>query len=212
MEEAGTKLEVLHDHYKETFAYIHQREKSRDRLFLVVIGLFGLLSLQVAYPFEFNGAFQTVSILGTDIKVGGLPQAALLSVTWVFTLAISLRYCQDSIAVDRQYPYLHKLEKIISRMIGGGRTYRREGKQYLHDYPLMLNVAWIAYVVVFPAIVIVVSTALIIMEWQKLETPLLHDIFDTLLAIATAGVFYLYRVDPYVKKKLADRRNKRLEP
>lgn len=52
---AGQRLEILHDHYKETFALVRDRERSRDRLFLVVIGLCGLLALQIAYPVEFFG-------------------------------------------------------------------------------------------------------------------------------------------------------------
>ena len=28
----NVKLEVLHDHYKESFLYIREREKQRDRL------------------------------------------------------------------------------------------------------------------------------------------------------------------------------------
>ncbi len=35
-------LEVLHDHYKETFSQIREREKLRDQLLLALIGLFEL--------------------------------------------------------------------------------------------------------------------------------------------------------------------------
>jgi hypothetical protein len=35
---ADKAFEVLHDHYKETFEIIRGREKTRDRLFLFVVG------------------------------------------------------------------------------------------------------------------------------------------------------------------------------
>lgn len=147
-------------------------------------------------------------MLGTEFKLGGFPLAALLSVTWVYTLALSLRYCQDAIAVDRQYPYVHKLEQKMSSKLGAGRVYRREGNQYLHDYPLMLNVAWYAYVVLFPIVVIFAISWMLVVECSLLESPVIHKIFDTVLGISTASVFYLYRIDPYVKKKIRDWKSK----
>ena len=40
-----TPLDVLHDHHKDSFSHVREREKQRDRLFLVLIGLLALLSL-----------------------------------------------------------------------------------------------------------------------------------------------------------------------
>jgi hypothetical protein len=106
---AEKRLDVLHDHYKETFARQRELERSRDRLFLWVILLFAVLSVEIGYPAEFTGSVQTVSLLGTEIDLAKLPLAALLSATWVLTFAITLRYCQISIFIDRQYRYVHTL-------------------------------------------------------------------------------------------------------
>ncbi len=38
-----TRLDILHDHYKGSFSHTHEREKQRDRLFLVLTILFALL-------------------------------------------------------------------------------------------------------------------------------------------------------------------------
>ena len=43
-------VDILHDHYKESFSHIRDREKQRDRLFLFLIGVLGLLFLEVQYP------------------------------------------------------------------------------------------------------------------------------------------------------------------
>jgi hypothetical protein len=103
-------LEVLHDHYKESFSYIRERERERDRLFLILIALFALLALQIQYPINFRGALSSITFLGIELDAGSLPLPAFLTATWVVTLAITLRYCQASINVERQYEYLHKLE------------------------------------------------------------------------------------------------------
>ena len=70
--------------------------------------------------------------------------AALLSATWVFALAVALRYCQGSITIERQYDYLQKLEDELSPEFGG-TLYRREGREYHDRYPAFSSLAWRFY-------------------------------------------------------------------
>lgn len=203
--DGNKRLEILHDHYKETFALQREQERSRDRLFLWVILLFALLSVEIGYPAEFTGSVHTLSVLGTDIELNKLPLAALLSVSWVLTLAMILRYCQTSIAVDRKYPYIHMLEDEISPLVGGGDLYRREGEFYLHEYPLMLNAAFYAYVLIFPITAIVGTGALWYWEANRLSAPWPHKVFDGALAVTISGCLFLYRIQPYVVKWLRRR-------
>lgn len=198
---AEKHLDVLHDHYKESFGRVRELERSRDRNFLWTIVLFGLLALQVGYPAEFGGSIQRISLLGGEMNLRALPLAALLSATWVLALAVSLRYCSISIAVDRQYPYVHYLEEQISPMVGGDQLYQREGYVYLTDYPMLLNVAWLAYVVVFPLIVTAASIAFLWWEWRELPYQVAHQVFDTAIGTAVIGCFFLYRVQPYVARR-----------
>lgn len=195
------QLEIIHDHYKDTFERIRGFERSRDRLFIWVIVLFALLFLEVGYPAEFGGSLRSLSLLGGEVDLGRLPLPALLSATWVLTLAISLRYCSASLWVDRQYPYLHALEKVISPALGGGIVYNREGDVYLDRYPLSVNVSWYAYVVIFPLIALIATVTLITLEWDRLPYLLIHRIFDTIVGAAVLACFFLYRVQPYITEK-----------
>jgi hypothetical protein len=192
------QLEILHDHYKETFTRLRAAEALRDRLFLWVIGLFALLSLEIGYPAAVGGTLGKLSIAGGELNLQALPLPALLSATWILTLTISLRYCQTSVLVNRQYPYLHTLEKAISPEVGGGDLYQREGKVYLRAYPLLLDVAWFAYVILFPLIVMVATLGLAIWEVKLawVSYPLYHIIFDIFVAFALICFFFLYRVQP----------------
>ena len=191
------QLKILHDHYKETFARIRDTEITRDRLFLWVIGLFALLSLEIGYPAATGGAFGKLTIAGGELNLQALPFAALLDATWVLTFAISLRYCQTTTLVDRQYPYLHKLETAISPALGGGDLYQREGKNYLKRFPLSLNVTWIAYVLIFPIIVIFATFSLIRWETTHLSYPWYHTCFDAFMACSLVCCFILYRMYPH---------------
>ena len=56
------QLDILHDHYKETFARMREVEAKRDRLFLGVIGLFALLSLEIGYPAAVGGTLNIIPI------------------------------------------------------------------------------------------------------------------------------------------------------
>lgn len=219
------QLEILHDHYKETFARLREVEAARNRLFLWMIGLFALLSLEIGYPAAIGRSLGKISVAGAELNLQALPLPALLNATWVLTLAIVLRYCQTAISVTRQYPYLHMLEENISPIVRGSQrhqtsetvvapllhedVYQREGKVYLSGYPLLLDVAWFAYVILFPLIVAVATSALVFWEWRRLPYPRLNLAFDTVIAFALIAFLLLYRVQPYVADKLKERREQK---
>jgi hypothetical protein len=92
-----------------------------------------------------------------------------------------LRYCQISVLVIRQYPYLHTLEESISPEVGGGDLYQREGKVYLREYPLLLDVAWFAYCILFPIIVIFATFGLAI--WRLLDCRIRSTISSLMLVL-----------------------------
>ena len=192
------QLDILHDHYKETFARLLKAEALRDRLFLQVIGIFALLILEIGYPNVLGDTLSKFSIGGGEFNLNALPFPALLNATWFLMLVFGLRYCQTAVFVSRQYPYLHHLEDAISPAIGGGDLYRREGEVYLRGYPHLLNVAWFAYCILFPFIAILSTLWLIAWEITKVPYPLHHKLFDCLIAIAFISFFFIYRVQPTI--------------
>lgn len=192
------QLDILHDHYKETFARMREAEGIRDKLFLWVIGLFALLSLEIGYPAAVGGVLGTLTIAGGELQLQALPLPALLNITWVLTLTIGLRYCQMAVFVNRQYPYLHYLEARISPAVGGEDLYHREGKVYLREYPLLLNVAWIAYGVLFPLIIMCATVALLSLELSQLPYPRYHLYFDVFIGGALIFFYFAYRVEPTI--------------
>ena len=190
------RLEVLHDHYKESFSYIRERERERDRLFLVLIALFALLALEIQYPINFRGAVGTLTFLGIELNVDALPLPAFLTATWVTVLVITLRYCRASSNVEGQYTYLHTLEDKISAELKDNELYRREGKAYESEDSPFRWWSWRFYVIVLPVIAIIVTVVLIYQEWARLDYPLLSRIFDLISASGIAVSFALYRIVP----------------
>jgi hypothetical protein len=123
-----------------------------------------------------------------------LPPRALLSALWVFVFAISLRYCQVSINVERQYVYIHMLEEKISQALGDLDLYRRESAAHLKDYPAFSNWAWFSYVLIFPFLALATAVGLAILEWVRFTRDWPYNVFDSGLAVATAVSFFLYRM------------------
>jgi len=195
---AEKRLEILHDHYKETFARVVHVERTRDRLFLLLIVLFALLALEIGYPASFSDSVDTVTLLGAEIKLDALPLPAVLNATWVFALAIALSYARKAIWVNRQYDYVHDLEDVISPALGAGDMYRREGYRYTSELPLLINVAWIAYVFVFPVTLVFATIGLVYWEVKELPYAWFHKILDIAMAICLILVFFFYQVQPHV--------------
>jgi hypothetical protein len=152
-----TKLEVLHDHYKDTFAYQREYIKNRDRLFLVILFLLILMLFQIFAPAEAGGVISEV--ISDQLKLSKTLNISFLgSVIWWFLLGAIVRYFQTVIQIERQYIYIHRLEDQLSSLYTGG-MFTRESKSYLVNYPVFLNWAWSTYSIVFPFLLIVITIA-----------------------------------------------------
>lgn len=204
----NTKLEILHDHYKESFLHIREREKQRDRLFPLVIALIGVLFLEIQYSDVFSNILGNVKFEFIELNISIMPISVFLSVTWTYLFVVILKYCQSAIFVERQYDYLHCLEDKISKLFGDQNIYCREGKAYLNKYPLFSDLVWIFYILLFPAIVILSVGLIIYLEGYKIEAPLYHLIYDSILTIGIIMSFALYRFYPLMKNILLKIKNK----
>jgi len=203
-------LEVLHDHYKETFEIIRKREKTRDQLFLLVVGLIGLLFLFALFPVEITGSIATmeISMGGAKIEMSKMPLAILSSITWSVLFILVLRYCQTAVTIERQYNYLHVIEDEISPAFGEDKgLYRREGQAYKKKKPWLTHWAWILYTIVFPGTGIVLMLFLVKAEAQAVEPHTFNLVYDR---IAAFGVFIslLLFVAPQIKKRIQKLRSR----
>lgn len=91
-EKVDFRIEILHDHYKESFALIRDREKIRDRFFIWVILLFCLLFLAVNYPSAVNKMFTEIATNGMKFNPSEIPINILTSTAWAMFFVITIRY------------------------------------------------------------------------------------------------------------------------
>lgn len=187
----ASKLEILNDHYKDTFShqlgYLKRRNRFSLYLFLVLVVMF----LEVMSPSGTETIFSKLisKYLGNDIS---LETSFVRCLTWFFLFALVVQYFQTVVLVERQYAYLHKLEKELTPFFSSKIPFTREGESYLKNYPRLSNWSNFLYIWVFP-IILLLSTGVKI--WDELEnnsfnfTWCISAIFCLLIWITTS--FYI---------------------
>ena len=157
-------LDLYYDHYKETYALSKQAQNRRNKWFVWLCVLEALSFLTLIKP---NEALEVFSAginahFETNIALGNVVLQTLL---WIIIAYITVRYCQDTLYVERLYPYLDKLEKEITGL-SNSKVFEREGTGYLKDYPIVLNFVDLFYKMFCPILFIGINIAHIMQEWR----------------------------------------------
>ena len=191
------KITLLAGHYKDTFDFQKENLKKRDRLFLLSLISTCLMLFIIYTPSE---AFSLMSdFLKSKFSLqSNINLLFMQSIIWFSMLAVVIKYFQAVIFIDRQYSYLHKIEAIISPAFES-QSFNREGKSYLNDYPKFLNWAGFLYTLIFPIILLVVSSIKIITEFISFgsKEPLIY--FDLCAFVFMLISIVLYQYEMHVK-------------
>ena len=193
------KLQILSEHYAHTFDFLQSHLRKRDRLFIGVLLLIIIMLFQIYTPDETSSLItQLISDkLGMKKPINFL---YIQSVIWFVLLAIVIKYFQSVVFIERQYSYIHALENILSSQYSDG-AFTREGNAYLSDYPEFLNWASFLYTILFPAILMVVVTSKIIIEYKQYGCAEILIWFNALIYIFISISIALYLYVIHFKKK-----------
>lgn len=164
---SDTKFTALHEHYNSTFANIKESIRLRDKLTALILAVLAFMALYTFWPVDAITAFSqmTAQKLGFSISVD---EGLLGSILWFALLIAIVRYTQVVVYIERQYVYIHRLEKELHNHYGDGIIFTREGESYLKKYPKFSDWIWILYMVIFPLLLVVVVLTKIINEWVNL--------------------------------------------
>lgn len=194
------KLNILHDHYKESFSLIREMEKRRDRFFILIIAITGGLLFGVQYSESIPSMIKFISIGFVNFDLSLTPYFVLISVGWLYLFVTILKYCQLVINIERKYKYIHLLEDKVSTIFKDSSVYCREGRGYLDNYPFFSDVVWIFYILLFPLIIIISLTFVLFFEWKADSIPPYHFVFDGILAFGIILLFLTQRFSPLIKR------------
>lgn len=157
------KLEILHDHYKDTFVHIKDYLKLRDKLLFLILLVITLMLFQIYSPQE-SGEAVSQLITGKLALQQPIDISFIGSILWFSLLAFVVRYFQTVVHIERQYKYIHELEEHLSSNYDSP-AFTREGKSYLSGYPLFSTWTWILYTVIFPVLLLIVVFSKMYGEW-----------------------------------------------
>lgn len=178
--------EILYGHYKDSFERIREREKQRDRLFLIVVGLLGVLVFILRYSVVFHAAVPEISISSIKINLNEVPISVLLSTAWTFLAALTLRYYQVTLDIEKKYDNLHTLEKRLSAVLEDPGAINRESAGYITQKGKWFrHWVWLFYTAAFPVVVISIVVWAIANEVCVGSIPLAHRVYDITLAVFT---------------------------
>jgi len=185
-------IDLLYDHYKDTYEQIRSFIAKRDEDFIVA-----LLFLAGSIFTTFNPAYvQNLSNTLGKVKFGidlNLAFYMLNSVLLFISLWFLQKYYQSVTHIENLYTYIHKVEEQLCELIKDFQI-TREGKSYLEYFPHLKAAIQIIYTWVFPFLV--VAICIIKGYWELANRqntiPRLALVFDISCILAIISITLLH--------------------
>jgi len=181
-------IEILYDHYKDTYALSKVAQERRNKSFVCLCILETVAYLWAVDPQKMIVALQSYEILSGFVNLG---HEIIQTFLWMMIVYVLIRYVQDMIYVERQYGYLTKLEIKISSIVAD-EMFSRESSNYLKEYPKILNLIDLFYKMVMPVLFLVLNFVHIIMEWQYDQKNMLSVLCDSFIFTAIFIITWFY--------------------
>lgn len=186
------KIEILYDHYKDTFENQKVFLQKRNYYTLICLGLIATLSFQMSNPDQSNVISSEIikkNIGNITINFSYINSVLNFTLLWVVIM-----YYQINLLIEKIYKYIQEIEVKLTNEMKPFEI-SREGKTYLDHYPWLSEVVHKIYSICFPATLICVAIIKWITEKNQLYEPIKngHFWFDTLtlLGIILTSVLYL---------------------
>ena len=192
------RTEILCAHYKDSFENIQNHIKNRGRLFLLLLIVSVIIIFQRACPAEAPDLFVCFLLKKLDLNKP-ISIAFIDTVIWFVMLSLIIRYCQTVIYIERQYDYIHELERKINDLLGG-EFITREGKAYLANYPMFSTWANYLYTIVFPILLIILLVLRMKSEYDATTAFGFKFYIDFAIFISCLISIVLYEILLYFKK------------
>lgn len=182
------RLELLYDHYKESYALSKDAQSNRNKVFLCLIVT---LLVNLLFAIDPLSIMHTITSWlkeshGVDM---GLQSSIIQVFLWLILLYFSVRYIQLNCYIERQYKFIHKLESRIAE--SSSEVFDRESKNYLDSYPLALDFIHIIYTWIFPIVFEIAIIIKIIIEIRNASFGI-PIVASCVICVCVFVVFLLY--------------------
>ena len=198
-------LEIIYDHYKETYKLSKEAQIRRNKSFIILCFLEAISFLVLIRPEKALEILQNGINKELNITLE-LSNTILQTLLWILIAYVMIRYVQDMLYIEKGYKYLENLEKEISKEIKG---FTREGEDYSKNYPMVLNFIDLFYKMLMPIIFVGINITRISKEWIILDKITLALLFDTVLFLAIFIIIWFYffeihsKITNFLKKHIS---------
>ena len=169
-------LELLYDHYKETFSLSKEAQARRNKSFIVLCILEAISFLLLLKPEKIFELIREGINKELDMTLQ-LSNTIIQTLLWLLIVYVMIRYIQDMLYIERQYIYLDNLEKEITNL-GAINIFAREGTNYQRNYPIVLNFIDLFYKMLMPIFFALINSVRIYREWMLLNKGKLQVEFE----------------------------------
>lgn len=166
--EIEKKMEILYDHYKDTFENLKIYLQRRNVYTLISLVLIAFLSFHVSSPEEavkLSNELIKTQIGESTIDFLYLNNVLVFAILWVVIL-----YYQINLLIEKQYSYIYEIEELLSKDLSPF-SISRESKTYLTHYPLLSEVVHRIYTIIFPIGLILVAVIKWVSDKNMIVTP-----------------------------------------
>jgi hypothetical protein len=185
------KVEILYDHYKDTFDNQKASLQKRNYYTLICLGLIATLSFQMSNPDQSNViSSELIKKNIGDIKIDFSYINSILNFTLLWVV---IMYYQINLLIEKIYKYIHEMELKLTNEMEPFEI-SREGKTYLDHYPWLSEVVHKIYSIGFPITLICVAIIKWSTEKNQFAEPLKngHFWFDTIILFGIVLTSLLY--------------------
>ena len=185
------KVDILYDHYKDTFENQKVYLQKRNYYTLICLGLIATLSFQMSSPdqaVDISNELIKKSIGNINVDFSYINNILNFALLWVVIM-----YYQINFLIEKTYKYIHEIEEKLTNEMNPFEI-TREGKTYLNHYPWLSEVVHKIYSIGFPVIIIIVSVVKWVIEKNQYTEPIKngHFWFDTLFLFGILLTSLLY--------------------
>ena len=143
-----SNMDLMYDHYKDTCQKQENSIKKRNRMFIIFCLLFITLFLLVSQ--ENNIYLIMLAFIKSSYNLDVfLSIETIKALLWLIMFYVTLQYYSKTINIEREYVYIHNLEKKINQLCND-ELITRENKFYLDKYPFILNFSDVFHKKVIP--------------------------------------------------------------
>lgn len=188
-------IELLCEHYKNSYDVHRESIKKRDILFYILLILMGFFLIYTKHPLVISKSLDIY--INKQIGITLIKEIISFStIFWILITVISLKYFQIVLEIERQYKYIHEIEKTLQTYFSDGSSFTREGVSYKNNNKYFNKWSKFIYGYFFTALLITSITINIILSIINLEYFQILTLINIICFITTltSSILYLFTI------------------